>query len=303
MSDSEKKIRHALDHTDSLPFDCPDGKYELTEAEMVLAEIDERIRQNRQEMKALHATRHAAFHTAEREQLERESQLADEALATHKGRPQGMAQRIYLYTVGEEIFSAVVHGIGVLFGIVALVLLALAGVASGDSIKLAAGLIFGISIILEYLASTLYHALRPARAKRVFKILDHSSIYLLIAGTYTPFTLVTLAGNGGQTLTTIVWTFALVGIALEAFWVFRPKWVSVLIYAGMGWIIVFKIGALIQLLVPAGVWLLIIGGLCYTIGTVFYLLKKVKWMHSIWHIWVLAGTVCHFLSILLFVIM
>ncbi len=303
MGDREKKIRQALDQTDTLPFDCPDGAHEHTEAEVVLAEIDERIRQNRQEMKALKATRRAAFRTAEHEQFARESQQENEALATQKGRSKGMVQRIHLYTVGEEIFSAVVHGIGVLFGIVALVLLVVAGVESGNSTKLAAGLIFGISIILEYLASTLYHALQPAKAKRVFKILDHSSIYLLIAGTYTPFTLVTLADNGGQTLTMIIWTLAIIGIALEAFWVFRPKWISVLIYVGMGWLIVFKVGVLFELLAPAGVWLLLAGGICYTVGTVFYLLKKIKWMHSIWHIWVLAGTICHFLSVLLFVIM
>lgn len=283
--------------------DLEGDRQRMLRAQSDLSDIDERLSCNRADRKALRAARRAAFRVAEREELFYESKLYDEALATQGRKGAQRVQRIHLYTVGEEIFSAVVHGVGTLLGVAGLVLLVAFSAISGDQVKLASSIIFGISIICEYLCSTLYHALRNPKAKRVFKVLDHSSIYLLIAGSYTPFTLITLANDGGYQIAAIVWSLAIVGIALEAFWVFRPKWVSVLIYCGMGWLIVFKLGVLIQLLPDAGIWLLVAGGLCYTIGTVFYLLKRVKWMHSIWHIWVLAGTVCHFLAVLLYVIL
>lgn len=283
--------------------DLEDDRLRMVEAQEGLAAIDDAIHRHARDLKALRKERHEAFRTSEKLELDYESRLYDEALATQGRKGAQRIQRVYLYTVGEEIFSAVVHGIGVLLGIAGLVLLVVASLMQGDVVKLFASLVFGISIICEYLCSTLYHALRAPKAKRVFKVLDHSSIYLLIAGTYTPFTLITLANDGGAAIAAIVWTLTIAGIALEAFWVFRPKWVSVLIYCTMGWLIMFKIGVLVQLLAPAGVWLLVAGGLCYTIGTVFYLLKKVKWMHSIWHIWVLAGTVCHFLAVFMYVIL
>ena len=133
-------------------------------------------------------------------------------------------------------------------------------------------------------------------------MLDHAAIYLLIAGTYTPYCLVTLRDANGLMILAVIWALALVGIALEAFWVFRPKWVSAVIYLAMGWMIVFSIGNLVALLAPMGVYLLVAGGLCYTVGTIFYVLKKVPWLHSVWHAWVLAGTCLHFFSILLYVI-
>jgi len=207
------------------------------------------------------------------------------------------------YSAGEEIASSVLHGLGVIFGIAGMaVMLVFAGL-QGDGYKIAAAIIYGIAIILEYTASTLYHSLTNGQAKRVFKILDHAAIYLLIAGTYTPYCLITLRENGGVRLMIIIWSLAAVGIAFEAFWVFRPKWVSALIYLAMGWMIVFSIGDLAAALPKTGIYLLIAGGLAYTVGTVFYVQKKVKYLHSIWHAWVLAGTVLHFFSILLFVIL
>lgn len=206
------------------------------------------------------------------------------------------------YSVGEEIASSVLHGLGVIFGIAGLaVMLVFAGLG-GDGYKIAASIIYGISIILEYTASTLYHSLTNERAKYIFKVLDHAAIYLLIAGTYTPYCLVTLRDANGLMILAVIWALALVGIALEAFWVFRPKWVSAVIYLAMGWMIVFSIGNLVALLAPMGVYLLVAGGLCYTVGTIFYVLKKVPWLHSVWHAWVLAGTCLHFFSILLYVI-
>ncbi|MBK5211534.1 MAG: hemolysin III family protein [Coriobacteriia bacterium] len=206
------------------------------------------------------------------------------------------------YSVGEEIASSVLHGLGVIFGIAGLaVMLVFAGL-QGDGFKIAAAIIYGLSIILEYTASTLYHGLTNGKAKRVFKILDHAAIYLLIAGTYTPYCLVTLRNNSGVRFMIIIWSFAAVGIAFEAFWVFRPKWVSVLVYLVMGWMIVFSIGDLVAALPKTGIALLFAGGLAYTVGTVFYVQKKVKYLHPVWHLWVLAGTVLSFFSILLFVI-
>jgi hemolysin III len=211
-------------------------------------------------------------------------------------------KRVRDYSVGEEIANSITHGAGALFGIVVLVLMIFAAVMHGGGVRLAAALVFGIALITEYTASTLYHALTVERAKKVFKVLDHASIYLLIAGTYTPFCLVSLAGDGGVILCAVEWGLALAGIVFEAFWVFRPRWVSVLIYLAMGWLIILRIGALVAALPFGGIALLLAGGLCYTFGTVFYLLKKVSYMHAVWHLWVVAGSVCHVLSVLLFVV-
>ncbi len=207
------------------------------------------------------------------------------------------------YSVGEEVASSVLHGLGALLGVTALALLVFYSVRPTlDVYKLVASIIYSVSMIMEYTASTLYHGLTNARAKYVFKILDHSAIYLLIAGTYTPFCLVTLREHGGIGLLVFIWIFALIGIAFEAFWVFRPKWVSVVIYVIMGWSIIFSIGSVVKALPSGGIWLLVAGGLAYTLGTVFYVNKKVKYMHPIWHGWVLAGSILHFLAVLLFVI-
>jgi hemolysin III len=161
--------------------------------------------------------------------------------------------------------------------------------------------VYGISLILEFAASTLYHSFPQPRVKHVFKILDHAGIYLLIAGTYTPFTLVTLHGRAWW-LFAVVWCMALAGIAAEAFWVYRPRWVSAVVYLVMGWIAVGAIGPLAAALTPAGVWLLAAGGLAYTLGTVFYVLKRVPYMHAVWHLFVLGGAVLHFLTVLVFVL-
>ena len=206
------------------------------------------------------------------------------------------------YTLGEEIFNAVTHGVGAGLAVAALVLLIVKSVADGGGILLAAALVYGIAQLLEYLMSTLYHALAAERAKRVFKVLDHSGIYLLIAGTYAPFTLVTLYNDGGVPLCIAVWTVALIGIGIEVVTKERqPKWVSALVYLAMGWCIVFRLPALIAALPAGGLWLLVAGGLSYTVGIVYYLLKKVPFMHMVWHLFVLGGSVCHVLAVLLFV--
>lgn len=205
------------------------------------------------------------------------------------------------YTLGEEIANSIIHGLGIGLSVAALVLLVAFAVLSGDGYRLAGAITFGIALVLEYTASTLYHSFPQPKVKHIFKILDHCGIYVLIAGTYTPFCLVTIREEGGWLLFAVVWGLAIVGIALEAFWTYRPRWLSALVYLGMGWLVIVSIKPLTANLDPAGIWLLVAGGLCYTAGTAFYVLKKIKYMHAIWHVWVVAGSVCHFLAVLLFV--
>lgn len=207
------------------------------------------------------------------------------------------------YTLGEEIFNAVTHGVGVLLAIAAIPLCVVQAVTHGGGLLLAAALIYSITMVVEYLMSTLYHAIAVPAAKRVFKVLDHCGIYLYIAGCYAPYCLVTLINNNGIPLCIFVWVVALAGIVAEAFWVNRPRWISALLYLMQGWAVVVCIPALWTLLDPIGFWLLVVGGICYTTGAVFYTCtKKKKYMHSVFHLWVLAGSIFHFFSIYLFVL-
>ena len=206
------------------------------------------------------------------------------------------------YSLGEEIANSITHGIGAALAIAALVLLIVRAVSDGGGMLLLAALVYGIALLVEYLMSTLYHALAVPAAKRVFKVLDHSGIYLLIAGTYTPYCLVTLAPVGGLWLGVFIWAVALAGVACEAFWTFRPRWVSAALYVLMGWSIVAFLPQLYELLDPVGFWLLLAGGLSYTVGAAFYILKKVPYLHSVFHLFVLAGSILQFFSVLLFVL-
>jgi len=208
---------------------------------------------------------------------------------------------VHPYSAGEEIANAITHGLGALLSIFALVYLVWVAVTVGDDWCLASAIVYGSSLFMLYMASTLYHAIRHRGARRVFKVIDHASIYLLIAGSYTPFALITMREHGGWVLFSIVWTLAIVGIAAEAWWVNRPKWLSVVVYVGMGWLAVFAIEPLTANLEPEGVRLLLAGGIAYTLGTVFYVLKRVRFMHSVWHLWVLAGSALHFAAISLYV--
>jgi len=214
-------------------------------------------------------------------------------------------EKIKQYTLGEEIASSILHGAGVVLGVVGFPTLLIFSVFSGVDVnyKIAASIIYCTAMVLLYLSSTLYHSLTHERAKRIFKILDHASIYLLIAGTYTPFCLLTLRDHGGWTLFCVLWGMALLGMATEAFWVFRPKWVSVVIYLIMGWAAIFVLPTIIGLLPPTALWLLLAGGLSYSVGTIFYVIKRVQYFHSVFHGWVLLGTFLHFFAILLYVIM
>ena len=209
------------------------------------------------------------------------------------------------YTIGEEVANSVTHGLGVLLGVVAMPILLIFSAQSHVDVgyKIAASIVYCISMILLYLASTLYHSLTNVRAKRIFKLLDHASIYLLIAGTYTPYALVTLRDHNGWILFFLLWGMALAGIISEAMWKTRPRWFATLIYLVMGWSALWAIPDLYRNIDPVGFWLLAAGGAAYTLGTIFYVIKKVKWFHSVFHGWVLLGTFLHFFSILLYVIL
>lgn len=212
-----------------------------------------------------------------------------------------MAQKISKrYTTGEEILNAITHGIGVLLSIAALVLLIVRAVMyAPDEYKaqcIIGFTIFGASLIILYLFSTLYHAL-PLGTKKLFGIFDHCSIYILIAGTYTAYCLTALRGAAGWLIFGIIWGLAVVGIVLYAVFGSRVRVLSVITYIPMGWLIIFAAKPLKEQLSLLSFRYLVVGGLVYTVGCVFYAMKKVKWMHGIWHLFVLGGSIMHFFSI------
>ena len=219
-----------------------------------------------------------------------------------KAKPLSNSVFQKFYTGGEEIMNAVTHGVGALLSVAGLVILIVLSVLSGDPFKLAGSLVFGITLILLFTASTLYHAITHPQAKAVLRVLDHTSIFLLIAGTYTPITLVTLRGPVGWTIFSVVWIAAIVGVVLNAVSIERFKVFSMICYVAMGWCVVFAFPPLFRSLARPGIWLLIAGGVCYTGGIAFYAFKR-RYMHGIWHLFVLAGAVCHYLCVLLYVIL
>lgn len=207
------------------------------------------------------------------------------------------------YSLSEELLNAISHGLGALFGIVGTVLCIVKAANTGDPWRIVSGSIFGVTVLLLYLMSCLYHALKVNMAKRVFRVIDHCTIFLLIAGTYTPFTLVTLRGTIGWVLFGIVWGMAVLGITLNAVNLKKFSKISVACYLVMGWAIVAAFQPLAEALAPQGVSLLIWGGIAYTIGAILYGIgAKVKYFHSVFHFFCLAGTVLHFFAIYLYVL-
>jgi hemolysin III len=206
------------------------------------------------------------------------------------------------YTAGEELANSLTHGLGAALSAIALILLVAYSSLRGDGWHLASCTIYGVTLVLLYTASTLYHAVPNPRAKRILKIVDHASIFLLIAGTYTPFLLVTLQGPWGWGLFGAVWGIAAAGIVMKLFWTGRFRYLSTGLYLAMGWIVMIALKPLVASLPPGGLILLGAGGLLYTLGTIFYLWKQLLFGHAIWHGFVLAASICHFFSILLYVI-
>lgn len=203
-----------------------------------------------------------------------------------------------LQSRAEEVANSLTHGLALVLVAVGAPVLVAAALRRGTAGDVVAASVFAGAMALMYGASTVYHALRPGRAKHVFHVLDHAAIYLLIAGTYTPFTLGVLQGAWGWTLFGLVWALAILGIAVKLVAGFRWHKVSVAVYVAMGWIAIVAIEPLMEALPIAGLAWLLAGGIAYTAGVAFYVNKRLRYSHAIWHLFVLAGTACHYVAIL-----
>ena len=208
---------------------------------------------------------------------------------------------IQFYSPTEEKLNIWSHAFGIFLSIIALVLLIIKAVQQDNIWMMISFPIFGVSLILLYLASTLYHASKEPQKRFKLKVFDHAAIYVLIAGSYTPFTLVSLNGETGWLIFSMVWVMAFTGIILKLFFTGRFKVISTAMYVLMGWLIIFYFQDLSAHLHEKGVFYLILGGVLYTIGAILYSIKKIKFNHAIFHFFVLAGSFCHFLSIYLYV--
>ncbi len=198
----------------------------------------------------------------------------------------------------EEIANAILHGIGLGLAIAALVILVILANLSASTKYTISYSIYGSTLIILYLSSTLYHSFKATKAKKIFKIFDHSAIYLLIAGTYTPITIIVLEGKLGWGIFIAVWSIAIIGIILKIFLIGKFKLLSTLLYIAMGWLVIIAIRPLLQNMNRRSIIFLLSGGLLYTTGTIFYLWKNLKYSHAVWHLFVLAGSICHFFTML-----
>ena len=213
-----------------------------------------------------------------------------------------MAFRVQLqpdtYTRGEEIANSLTHGLGLVMSVAGLGVLVTFAALHGDAWTVVGCAVFGASLVLLYATSTLYHTLRAPRPKRSWRVFDHGAIFLLIAGTYTPFTLVSLRGPWGWSLFGVVWALAVAGIVLKLFLTGRFRVLSTLIYLFMGWLVLIAFKPLVEALPHSSLMLLLAGGAAYSAGTVFYMWKRLPYHHAVWHLFVLAGSVCHFFAVL-----
>lgn len=207
-----------------------------------------------------------------------------------------------LYTLGEEIAHSVTHGVGALLSVAGLAVLVVLAAVRGNFWHVVSCSIFGATLIVLYTTSTLYHSITHPRAKRVLRMLDHAAIFLLIAGTYTPFTLVNMRGGWGWTLFGVIWGLALLGIAFKLTATSRYRVLSVVLYVAMGWLVLIALKPLVAAVAPPGLALILAGGLAYTFGIIFYAWKDLPYSHAIWHLFVLVGSILHFFAVLLYVI-
>jgi len=212
---------------------------------------------------------------------------------------EAVAARLKSQTPGEEIANAVTHGIGAALSVAGLVLLVVFAAMRGDAWRVVSFSIYGATLIILYLASTLYHSFTNIRLKQFFRTMDHISIFLLIAGTYTPITLVGMRGPWGWTIFGLIWALAIIGVVLKAFFMGRFEKAAIALYVAMGWLIVIAIKPMIQMVPPGAVMWLVIGGVSYTLGLTFYALKKMPYHHAVWHLFVLGGSVCQYMGIVL----
>lgn len=206
------------------------------------------------------------------------------------------------YTLGEEIFSSVSHGVGACLSIAGTVVLLVFSVIYGNALAVVSSAIYGASLIILYTMSTLYHSFTNERVKHFFQIMDHNTIFLLIAGTYTPITLYILGGVIGWILFSVVWVASIIGITLNSINMEKAKIPSLICYIATGWVIIFAIKPLIAKVPFLSALFLVLGGVIYTVGVVFYVIKKVKYFHPIWHIFTVLGSTFHYFSILIAII-
>ncbi len=222
------------------------------------------------------------------------------SVALAPSRPSRPSRTVPIYSLGEELVHSISHGIGALLSIAALVLLIIRAVSNAPEGRLAGCVVgftlFGSSLIILYLMSTLYHSMLPRRARYVFKILDHSAIYILIAGTYSAFCLSVLPTASCWTLFGIIWGLAILGVTLDSVFGCRLVWVSFPLYLIMGWLALAVVRSLLVILPSISITFLLLGGISYTLGCAFFALKR-KWMHGVWHLFVLAGSVLHFFAV------
>lgn len=201
------------------------------------------------------------------------------------------------YNFFEELLNSMSHGIGAALSVAGMVVLIVAAAGAGDAWKVVSFSVFGASLTMLYLSSTLYHGFRRPGLKRLFKMLDHCSIYLLIAGSYTPFLLVNMRGPVGWTMFGVIWSLALAGIVMKLVYGHRFKALRVTIYLAMGWLIVLASTDLAASLNDVGLYLTIAGGVVYTTGVIFYLAHRIPYNHAIWHLFVVGGSACHFYAV------
>lgn len=206
------------------------------------------------------------------------------------------------YTLGEEIFSSVSHGVGACLSMAGTVVLLVFSVIYGNALAVVSSAIYGASLIILYTMSTLYHSFTNEKLKHFFQIMDHNTIFLLIAGTYTPITLYILGGVTGWILFSVVWVASIIGITLNSINMEKAKLPSLICYIATGWVIIFAIKPLIAKVPFISALFLVLGGVIYTVGVVFYVIKKVKYFHPIWHIFTVLGSAFHYFSILIAII-
>ena len=208
----------------------------------------------------------------------------------------------FRYPLGEEIASSVIHGIGAALSVAALAILVTLAGLFGDAWRVVSFAVYGSSLILLYLASTFYHSFQSPRLKRIFRFCDHAAIFILIAGSYTPFMLVSIRGAWGWTVFGVIWGLAVIGIGVTAFVMNSSKRVTAIIYIAMGWLIVIALKPLAAALPAGGLFWLSLGGVCYTAGTLFYMWRRLPYNHAVWHVFVLGGSIFHFFAVLWYVL-
>ncbi len=210
--------------------------------------------------------------------------------------------RLVHYSPQEELANRLTHGAAALASVPALVVLLTAAVRTGDPYRVVASTVFAASLCIFYTISTLYHSLRGQKARYVFRILDHAGIYLVIAASYTPFTLVSLRAGHGWLLFGVVWALAIAGVIFKSLMTHRLRFLAPVLYLALGWLIVVDIDGLLTMVPPGGVAYLAAGGIAYTVGILFYAIDRIPYNHAIWHLFVIAGSVCHYLAVLWYVV-